>query len=333
MPRYMHPGLLADLQRSATTICLLFRFDPVSPDGVSYGVTDTNRNVVYDDNASSLDYSAAIGAEPSTFTTAADLSVDNAEIKSLMPVFDVPISEEDIRAGVYDYARMTVYIVNYENLIPGRHCVLHKGTVGQVTIRDDGLSFVNEYRGLMAQLKQSLCGKDSLGCRAIFGSQEIGSGTPGPQVTHDWCGFDATTLLVSAEVADVGLENTLSFQVDDATGWTANHLNPGIVKFTSGLNAGRTYEIDTNTADGWITLSFEAAFPIAVADTFDYRPDCSKLARDTAKGCMKWFVALWFEHFRGEPDIPVGQEGSLQTPGASVGPGGGGDTTVPFQAE
>jgi uncharacterized phage protein (TIGR02218 family) len=332
MSRYMHPGLLADLQRSAKTICLLFRFDPVGPEGVSYGVTDTNRDIVYDDNTSSLKYSAAIGAEPSTLASASNMSVDNAEIKSLMPVFDVPISEADIRAGVYDYARLTVYIINYEDLTPGRHCVLHHGTVGQVTIRDDGLSFINEFRGLMAQLKQSLCEKDSLGCRAIFGSQPIGSATPGPQVAFGWCGFDATTLLVDATVADVGIETTLSFQVDDATGWTVDKYAPGIVKFLTGLNAGRSFEIESNTADGWITLQFETGFPIADGDTLQYREDCSKQARDTAKGCKKWFEALWFEHFRGEPDIPVADEGALQTPGAMVGPGGGGNTNVPFEA-
>lgn len=331
MPRYMHPGLLADLQKNATTICLLFRFDPVTPGTTSYGVTDTNRDVVYNDGISEIAYSSAIGAEPTAFVGKADLSIDNAEVKSLMPVFDVPVSEADIRAGLYDYARCTVYIVNYEDLTPGRHCVLQQGTIGQVKIREDGLSMVNEFRGLMAQLKQSLCTKDSLNCRAIFGSQPVGSSTPGPQVTRDWCGFDATTLLVDATVAEVGIETTLSFQVDDATGWTIDKYAPGIVKFTSGLNAGRTYEIESNTADGWITLQFESGFPIQDGDTLQYREGCSLIARDEVKGCKRWFAAFWNEHFRGEPDIPVADEGALQTPGASVGPGGGGNTNVPFQ--
>lgn len=34
---------------------------------------------------------------------------------------------------------------------------------------------------------------------------------------------------------------------------------------------------------------------------------------------------------RGEPDIPVADEGALQTPGAMVGPGGGGTTSVPYE--
>lgn len=333
MPRYMHPGLLADLQRRATTICLLFRFDPETPGVASYGVTDTNLDITYNPGDGEMVFSAAIGAESSTLALSGDGSIDNAEVKSLMPLFDVPISEADIRAGMYDYAKCTVYVVNYEILTTGRHLVLFGGTVGQVKIRDDGLSIVNEFRGLFAQLKQSLCAKDSLNCRAILGSQPIGSSTPGPQVTHDWCGFDATTLLVSGEVADVGLETTLSFQTDDATGWATDKYAPGIVTFTSGLNAGRTYEIESNTADGWITLQFESAFPIAIGDTFDYREGCSLVARDEVKGCKKWFAAEWVNHFRGEPDIPVADEGALQTPGASVGPGGGGSTNVPFEAE
>lgn len=333
MPRNIPIALKEHLQGRETTVCFLMRVDPVIAGFPSYFVTNLNRNVVYDDGGGSDTYLAAVGLESSALVGKANLEYGVDESVHLLPVFDIPVSESDIRAGVYDYAEYTVYLVNYEDLSQG-HLVPPKGhgNIGKVSIRDDGLSWVNELAGLTGRLLQSLCEKDSLGCRAIFGSQPIGSATPGPQVDHGWCGFDATSLLVNATVVDVGIETTLSFQVDDATGWTVDKYAPGIVKFLTGLNAGRSFEIESNTADGWITLQFEAGFPIADGDTLQYREDCSKQARDEVKGCKKWFDIEWVLHFRGEPDIPVADEGALQTPGAMVGPGGGGNTNVPFEA-
>lgn len=328
MGREIPIQLQEHLDGDATTTCLLLRIDPVDPTVSSYGVTTLDRAVRYDDGVSELLYSAAIGSQPTQLQGSADLSVDNGESTSLMPEFDVPISEADIRAGLYDFSQFTLYLVNYEDLAAG-HIVLRQGTLGQITIDENGLSFVNEMRGKTAQLKQSVCEKDSLSCRAIFGSQPVGSSTPGPQVNHGWCGFDATTLLEGGMVAFPGLENTITFTVTAFTG-SADELVPGIVKFTTGLNAGKTYEVESNDVFGEITLAIPTPFPIQAGDMLQYRPDCSKMARDADKGCLNWFAADWVLHFRGEPDIPIGDAGAMETPGASSAPGSGGSTNQPF---
>jgi hypothetical protein len=102
------------------------------------------------------------------------------------------------------------------------------------------------------------------------------------------------------------------------------------MEFTSGLNAGRTFEISDNTADGEITLAYETPYPVQVGDEINYRPDCNKHARDENKGCLKHWEAEWVLHFRGEPDIPIADEAALSVPGAGVGPGQGGTTNEPF---
>src|SRR5690606_9800510 len=130
----------------ATTLCLLIWIEPETPGFNGYGATDTNRAVRYDPGSGEKLFQAAIGMEPTEIQAAADVSVDNAEARQLMPVYDFPVSEEAIAAGVYDYARFSIYLVNYEDLTPGRHCVLQDGTIGKVSVRDDGLSFVNELR-------------------------------------------------------------------------------------------------------------------------------------------------------------------------------------------
>jgi uncharacterized phage protein (TIGR02218 family) len=315
MPRYIPIALQESLAKDATTTCLLIRIDPVVPGGVVYGATSSDQTIVYDDGRGDVTYHAPVGMMPPAMIGHADMTSDQAQSKHLFPEYDIPeLSEEAIRAGVYDFAKYDVYLVDYANLSAG-HVTLKSGTTGQKEITDDGLAFTNELRDLSAALKQSICEKDSLTCRAIFGSQPIGSSTPGQQVTHGWCGFDATSLLVADAVLDVGAEPTLTFQVTADGTWSTNHLVPGIVKFTSGQNNGRTYEIAGNSDDGWITLAIEAGYPIADGDDLEYRPDCSKVSRDDAKGCRHWFEADWILHFRGEPDIPIGDENSMFTPG------------------
>lgn len=333
MPRHIPIELQGHLAGGATTTTLLLKITPVTPGFSAYGVTELDRDVVYDDGAGQLRYYAPIGMVPSAVMQSSDMSVDNAEFAHLLPEYDIAeLSEQSIRAGAYDYAEFALYLVNYEDLSQG-HITLQAGTIGQVTIRSDGLSFVNELRGLVAQLKQSICEKDSLTCRAEFGSQPVGSLTPGPQVNWGWCGFDATSLIVSDGVADVGLEATLSFQLTPDSDWSDGHLAPGVVKFVTGANAGRTFEISDNTEDGWVTLAHETPYPIVVGDQVEYRPDCNKHARDPNKGCKKHFGAEWVIHFRGEPDIPIADEAAMSVPGAGVGPGQGGTTDVPMEQQ
>jgi len=325
MGRHIPVALQSHLDESGNTTCLLLRISPQTPGFPNYGVTSLDSDVVYDDGDGELTYLAAVGMQPTAVEFRGDLSVDNAEATSLLPEFEIPVNEADIRAGVYDFARFSLYQVNYEDLTQG-HVTLQEGTIGQVTIDANGLSFVNELRGLVAQLKQSVCEKDSLTCRAQFGSQPIGSVVPGPQVRRGWCGFDATTILKTGTVIEVGLENTVSFRVTPDVDWSVNSFSPGSVKFLTGMNAGRSFEVDSNTADGWFALRFDAAFPIADGDTLEYRADCNKHARDASKGCKRWFPSDWVLHFRGEPDIPIGDAGSMETPGASSGPGQGAPT-------
>src|SRR5690606_32413401 len=262
--------------------------------------TDLDVDVTYDDGSGEVTYLAAVGMDASDVSATGDLSPDDAEVRSLMPVYDVAVSEEDIAAGFYDYAEFVVYLVNYDDLSRG-HTVLLSGSLGKVTVRDDGTSIVQELRGLSAQLKQEICTKYTKTCRAIDGTMPIGSPLPGPQVKRDWCGVDFTVYLKTATVDEVGLETTLTFKVTDddiTTGWATNSFSPGRVWFTSGRNAGRELEIMSNTADGWITLRHETGYPIEPGDEIEYREGCTFIARDQDKGCMAHAGADWINHFK-----------------------------------
>lgn len=328
MARVLSATMGSALADDATTTCYLIRIIPVTPGYSEFGAALLDRPVRYDDGAGELEYSAIVGMQPSAIMSSADLSVDNAEAKGLLPEFDFPISESDIVAGVYDYAEFVMYLVDYENLVPSSGVMMASGTLGRFRIVDYGLSFVEELRGLSDQLKQSCCEKDSLSCRATFGSQPLG--TIGAEYTERFpCGFDATSILVPFTVTGVGLESTITFTDSELVAAT-DLFSPGMLKWDSGANAGRSYEVESSNNTGTVTLAYPTAFPMQIGDSGMIRRDCNKQARDEVKGCKSHWEAEWVLHFRGEPDIPIGDAGAMETPGASSAPGSGGVNREPF---
>lgn len=320
------------LDSGASTLTHILKITPVRPGFSAYGVSGTNRDIVYDDGDGAITYSAAIGVVPSNLQSVPNLSVDNADFQHLIPEFDVPITEEDIRAGVYDYAEFTLMLVDYENLAGG-HAVVHHGNLGQLRIKD-GLSYWNELFGLSKQLKQTVVARYSRTCPAIFGSQP--PGTPGAIVTEEkYCGFDAEALFEPFEVSAVGDEPTVEFTDAllpwDSDGPEADIYHRGMVRWTSGLNAGREYEIEGNTTGGTVSTMFAMDYPAQVGDQGLIRRGCNKVARDAVRGCEHWFSTLWTVHFRGQPDIPLGDALSNAAPGGNAGPGDFGGVQAPTE--
>lgn len=323
------------LDSGASTLTHILKITPVRPGFSAYGVSGTNRDIVYDDGDGPITYSAAIGMVPSNLQSVPNLSVDNADFQHLIPEFDVPITEEDIRAGVYDYAEFTLMLVDYENLSAG-HGVVHHGNLGQLRIKD-GLSFWNELFGLSKFLKQSVCPRYSRTCRATFGSQPPGTGG-GVKEEEDYCGFDAESLFEEFQVTSIGSEPTVEFTDAllpwDSDGPTEDIYHRGLIRWVTGLNAGREYEIEGNTTGGTVTTMFAMDYPAQVGDTGLIRRGCNKQARDAERGCAHWFGAEWTGHVRGEPDLPLGDALANSVPGGNAGPGEfGGSTNVEESAE
>lgn len=332
MSRNVTPLQQLALASTMTRTCLIMRVDPVRPGYASYGVTSLDRNIVYDDGRGELLYSAAIGMQPFTLEQSLDLTVDNSEVESLLPEFDVPISEDDIRAGAYDYASYhLMLLVDYDDLSMG-HVSLQDGNIGEIKVKD-GLSFVPELRGLSQELKQTICARDSLTCRATFGSQPKGTGG-GVVEEREYCGIDLAPLWREGVVTAVGVEAGYSFTDTDlpfgSDGPEDDVYALGVVRWLTGANAGREQEIEGNTTTV-VNLAFVTDFPIQVGDEYEIREGCNKHARDEVHGCKRWWGTQWTQHFRGEPDIPVGDAVKNAVPGATVGPGNGGTTDVPFE--
>lgn len=318
MPRNIPINIAAALRGGSTTMCAIIKITPVQPGYDPFGITTLDADVTYDDGTGSLLYSAAVGTEPSTMQSTGDLSVSGGETKQLMPVFDTPAEEADIAAGAYDYATFVSYMVDYANLGNG-HVIVQTGTLGRNTVTDSGLSWTAELRGLTQVLKQTITEKWSLQCRAVFGSL-----TATPQSRFP-CKFDVSVLWQDATVLHVGTDNTQELTV---TGLTPTYGGfPGLVEWLTGNNTGRsdeteTFTVGTETISGVVTatqtigLTFGASYPIQIGDTLRFRDDCPK----TPTACK---ARSNFPNYRGEPTIPVADNGAL-----SVGKIGGTVTTT-----
>lgn len=313
------PALLqAHLDSGVTTVCTLIKITPRHGiDGdppVPIGITSLDRDVTYDDGDGDVLYHAAIGVEMSAQESTADMAIDNAEGSSLVaqPEFDLPWTEAELDAGVYDFAEWVAYLVNYEDLSMG-HVELGRGTLGQARVLDDGQRFTFEVLGLTQPLKQSIVTKDSLRCRARFGSMPIG--TVGAESTERFpCGFDTAALWVEFEVTAVDAnEPQFSFDTDLAA--ADNAYRPGLVRWLTGRNAARRYEIESH-ASGVLTTTFPMTYPAEVGDTGEIRPDCTHW-KEGDNSCQTHHGVDWVLHYRGEPWIPVGEQDQINIPGAN----------------
>lgn len=268
-------------------------------------------------------FKSSRGFDPSNLENTGDLAVDNADGLILLDSSSLDaMTVAEIDAGRFDAAAFVWYSVNWADLTMGHEEMLF-GTIGQARVLQGGLACAFELRGQSQKLKQNIGYRDTKDCPARFGSQ---SGDE-----RLYCGFDATTLLIAGTVTAVGADVTSIF-TDSALAQADDFFVPGMVFWTSGSNTGTSQEIE-DFGSGVVTLRFDTAYPIEIGDGFNIRRDCNKRARDEDKGCKHWFAADWVNHFRGLPDIPTGDQASLQAPGAASPPRNSGSNVDDVMAE
>ena len=282
-------ALQQHLVGGALTVCVLMRVRCVGRwEGRVMGFTNLDAPITYDDGAGPLVYSPDNGFTPQRVEHAADFGVDNSE--AIGWVSDTGLTRQQITAGIFDYAEVTVYRVNYLDLSQGHEIVLY-GTLGQTQI--DGIRWQAELRSLMQQAKQPIGQVYSLTCRARFGDQRCGLPLAWTEGTVTGLGSDSERIFAATSLTQA-----------------SGYFTLGIVRWLSGDNAGAEMEIDDHAPGGQIRLALPLGFPIRVGDQFKIRQDCDKAFAT----CKAKNNAL---NFRGEHLTPVAERG-LQTPGAYV---------------
>jgi len=270
-------ALAAHLQGEVTTLAHCWKV--TRRDGVVMGFTDHDVDIIYD----AVTYQAQAGFTPTALQTSATLAVDNLDIEGLLDA--ACIREEDLLAGLYDFAEVDVFLINYTDLTQGR-MVLRTGWLGQVSVSQG--QFVAELRGLTQRLSQTVGQLYSPTCRAMLGDAACGVNLAG--YTHS---------------GQVSAATSRSQFTDSANTQASGYFAYGKVTFTSGANAGLSMEVK-QFANGSFTLILPLPHAIAAGD------DYTAIA-----GCDKRFstCAATFDNavnFRGEPHVP-GLDAMMQT--------------------
>lgn len=91
-----------------------------------------------------LVYLSSTGFNRSALENSGDFRVGNMELSGLIE--STQITKEDIRAGVYDFAKVWIFEVNWKDLTQGP-IKMQRGYLGQISLRDN--IFVAEFRDLL----------------------------------------------------------------------------------------------------------------------------------------------------------------------------------------
>ncbi|WP_168217384.1 DUF2163 domain-containing protein [Paracoccus liaowanqingii] len=130
-------------------------------DGAEFLFTDHDGDVAFDGKI----YRASVGYSRTAISSDAQLAVDNLDIDGFLD--DASITEEDMRAGLFDFAEVRIFLVNWQ--APGMGALrLRRGRLGEVTLTGNGM-FRGELRGLTQALQQEIGELYSAECRADLG--------------------------------------------------------------------------------------------------------------------------------------------------------------------
>lgn len=252
MSKAVSAALKAHMAGSTTTLahCWLV----TRGDNIVYGFTDCDIDLLI----GGISYKAKTGFIASANKTSAQLNVDNLEVQGMFS--SDALTERDLMAGLWDFAQIQLFIVNYRDLTMGL-MYLRRGWLGQVNTTQTG--FITELRGLMQKLQQKTGRSYLAACDVDLGDSKckINLATfPNGTVTG------SITSVTSGRVfADSALT-----QADD---W----FGAGVITFTSGSNNGISMELKTFTsAGGVIGLELPMPFTVNVGDTYSMIAGCRK---------------------------------------------------------
>jgi hypothetical protein len=168
-------ALEAHLGEETTTLATCWRI--TRTDGVEFFFTDHDRDLDFEGNL----YLASTGYSRTAIANDASLAVDNLDVEG---VFDAAeITEQDLRAGLFDHAEVRVFLVNWTNLGQGA-LRMRRGWFGEVTLSEQGF-FRTELRGMTQALSQRIGELYSPECRADLGDHRCRVPIAPPEIARD----------------------------------------------------------------------------------------------------------------------------------------------------
>jgi uncharacterized phage protein (TIGR02218 family) len=250
-------------------------------DGVCLGFTGHDRDLAID----GLVYRSAPGMLPSAVSVSDDFDASTLDVSGALT--SGSIGEADLAAGRWDRARVSLFLVDWEDP-KGERLALARGELGDVTVKANG--FEAELRGAAALLEQAVAEQTSPECRAELGDRRC---------RVDMAGRVRTTRIVSVEEEVVTVAEALGLPGAFAF---------GRLRWIGGSNSG--LESAILASDGTeLRLQEAPPFAIAAGDLVEISEGCDK----SFATCGARFANA--ENFRGEPHLP-GMDLLTRYPGA-----------------
>lgn len=235
-------------------------------------------------------YRAVQAVTTSDMQSAGDMSVDNLEISSALGTSFSGFTAQDIEAGLFDDAPFQMFYCQWDRpndwQIP-----IRRGYLGQITRTSEG-TFQAEWRGMTQLLSQNVGQTYDENCNVVrFGDSR--------------CKLDLSTLTGVGVVASVVTRRLFTITTTWPDGaHAAGYANLGELKFTSGQNAGFTFQVMDDNTDGsaGATTLWEALpYDVAPTDTYTLVPGCDRLWET----CQAKANTVNFRgHGRWSPGIP-----------------------------
>ncbi len=273
------PELETHITAETTTLATCWKL--TRRDAVVMGFTDHDQDITY----ASVTYQASSGFTPSAVANSATLSVDNLDIEGVLD--STTITEADILAGIYDFAEVEVFKLNYADTTQGA-LLLRRGWLGEVSMNQH--QFVAEIRGLTQRLSQSIGELYAPACRAGLGDGR--------------CKVNLAPFTVTGTLTSVTSNQVFS---DDTRMEAAGFFTFGKITFTSGNNNGLSMEVK-EFAQGEIILVLPMPYAVQTGDAYTMIAGCDK----SFETCKNRFTNAI--NFRGEPHVP-GTDRILETAG------------------
>lgn len=252
---------------SESNLCYLWRVE--RKDGFTLYATDHDKELVFNGET----YSPTVGVSTTKIAHKLGLGVDNLEVHGALDGVD--ITEQDIEGGLYDYAKVDIYIVDWTKPDTTNYHKVH-GTFGNVYRSELGYS--TEIRSQANVLSQAIGRAFQRTCDTKLGSQKCG-------VNLNTSQFSATATVTSNTDGVLILSGIDTYE----NGW-----------FTLGkivTAQGYTYGIKTHVGDT-VTLWANPSIPIGVNDVLTVFAGC----KQDAETCRTKFGNL--VNFQGFPFIP-----------------------------
>ena len=198
-------NMTTHLQQDVTTLCSCWMI--LRTDGAWFYFTDHDDDVSFGGNT----YVSSGGYNRTAFKFESSTAVDNVDVTGIL-MDSAGITERDLKVGLFDYAYVKVFVVNWKN--PDYYGAINmiRGNFGEVVVTPQGI-FRAELRGLTQLLSQEFGNVYSPKCRVDLGSAKCGVAIPAYTATVTSVGSPATKVFTvdTSPNTGVGTGATIMF--------------------------------------------------------------------------------------------------------------------------